>query len=177
MVKITCYGESRRLNQRSKNRMRTLLIVCVVLAGVLFTNTQGWAQETEDAEAQRLLHFGVGILATFAQDNEFPTGASARLWILRTFGLEIDIFTRENNPTFAIRGLFRFLDMEIATLYTGAGVAFFSKGLIFDSTLQAVLGIDIAITPNFIMSAEVGGILGGESPVPVSAAAGVHYYF
>lgn len=149
-----------------------LFLLCFVSAHV-------GAQEAQPDEGEKppLLHFGAGILATFAQRDEFPTGASARLWILGQFGLEVDVFTRESNPTFAIRSFYRALDNGIVAFYAGGGVAFFSSGLTFDSTLQVALGLEIDITQNFVFSVEVGALFGGSAPVPVTAGAGIHYYF
>jgi len=153
------------------------VMVLMVLSSCIFTPLQGWAQPGEENPPPPILRFGAGVLATFTQNLEFPTGVSARLWILRDVGLEVDVFTRENNPTFALRAFYRFVDIQTVSLYTGGGAAFFSEGLIFDSTLQAVVGIEIAISSNLLFSAEVGAVLGGSAAIPVSAAAGVHYYF
>lgn len=149
-----------------------LFLLCFVSA-----SATAWAAQSDEVEKSPLLTFGAGILATFAQNDEFPTGASARVWILNQFGLEVDVFTRESNPTFTIRSFYRVLDNGIVAFYAGGGVAFFSSGLTFDSTLQITLGLEIDITRNFVFSVEVGGLFGGSAAVPVTAGAGIHYYF
>lgn len=154
--------------------MRNFTLTCAILC--LFVQATS-AQPTDTQEPPPLLRMGAGLLATFAQQNEFPTGASVRVWILGQFGLEADVFTRESNPTFAIRTLYRFIDGGIVSLYLAGGVAFFSSGLSFDSTLQGALGLAIDVVPQLVFSAEVGLLLGGNAPVPVTAAVGIHYYF
>ena len=154
--------------------MRKLALTCAALCLLAPT---AFAQPADAQDPPPLLRFGFGLLATFAQQNEFPTGASARVWVLHQFGLEADVFTRAGHPTFAIRTLYRFIDGGIVSLYAAGGVAFFSSGLSFDSTLQGALGMTVDIVDNLVFSAEVGLLLGGNAPVPVTAGAGIHYYF
>ncbi len=151
--------------------MRTLLVLCLFC---WIISPAAWAQADPEP---RLLQFGAGILATIADSNEFPTGASARLWLLGQYGMELSVFTRESNPTFSIRAFYQYIKTNVVDLYAGGGVAFFSEGLSFDSTLQGVLGIEIAISENFVFAVEVGGVFGGQAAIPVTAAAGLFYYF
>ena len=151
--------------------LRTLLVLCVFC---WIISPLAWAQADPEPS---LLQFGAGILATIADQNEFPTGASARLWLLGQYGLEVSVFTRESNPTFSIRALYSFIQTGIVALYAGGGVAFFSEGLSFDSTLQAMLGIEIELLEKLIFVVEVGGVFGGQAAIPATAAAGIFYYF
>jgi len=151
--------------------MRILLALCFFC---LIISPSALAQQDPEP---RLLQFGAGILATIADSNEFPTGATARLWLLGQYGMELSVFTRESNPTFSIRAFYRYIRTNIVDLYIGGGVAFFSEALSFDSTLQGVLGIDIELVENFAFTVEIGGVFGGQAAIPVTAAAGLFYYF
>ncbi len=154
-------------------RLTTGLLCLLLLVG-----TVGWAQEdAEDEGSERILTFGAGIHFTAAENGEFPTGASARIWILRQFGLEVDIWGREGQPSFTIRAFYRILENDIIALYGGGGVAFFSQALSFKSTLQGTGGLDITIAPGLVFDVEIGIIGGGTGSVPVTAGVGLHYYF
>jgi len=154
-------------------RLATSLLCLLLLAGTI-----GWAQEDAEAEdGERLLTFGAGVHFTAAENGEFPTGASARLWILRQFGLEVDIWGREGQPSFTIRAFYRMLENDIIALYAGGGVAFFSQALSFKSTLQGTGGLDIQIAPGLAFDVEIGLLIGGTGSIPVTAGVGLHYYF
>lgn len=135
------------------------------------------AQDAQEPPKAPLLHLGAGMHFTVSQHFEFPTGVSVRLWLLDQFGLEVDVFTREGNPTLTLRAFYKPFDAGIVALYGGGGVAFFSNGLVFDSTLQATTGIDIEIGANLAFSAEIGGILGTSAAIPITAGIGLYYYF
>jgi len=136
----------------------------------------GWAQEPTEA-ATRPLSFGAGMHFTAVQNGEFPTGVSARLWVFNQYGLEVDVFTRESNPTITLRTFYKLFDTGLVSLLAGGGVAFFSNGLSFDSTLQGAVGLEVSLGSNLVFGTEVGALLGSSVAVPVTAGAGIYYYF
>lgn len=150
------------------------VLVCL-MSLCLYLVPLGWAQETESQA--KILSFGVGIHFIAAQKGEFPTGASVRVWMFNQFALEVDMFTRENNPTFTLRAFYKVFDNGIVSLFGGGGVAFFSSGLTFDATLQAVTGLDIRIGSNLVFNVEVGVLAGASTAVPVTAGGGIYYFF
>ncbi|HEY5596113.1 MAG TPA: hypothetical protein VIL47_02510 [Candidatus Bipolaricaulota bacterium] len=152
-------------------------LASILVSYALLQVSVALAQDAQEVPEAPLLHFGAGMHFTVSQNFEFPTGASVRLWLLDQFGLEVDVFTREGNPTLTLRAFYKPFDAGIVSLYAGGGVAFFSNGLVFDSTLQATTGIDIDIGANLAFSAEIGGILGTSAAIPITAGIGLYYYF
>jgi len=154
--------------------MRRNTAVFAVL--VVLMTPLGWAQTETDVPTQPL-SFGAGMHFTAVQNGEFPTGVSARLWIFNQYGLEVDAFTREGNPTITLRTFYKLFDTGLVSLLMGGGVAFFSNGLSFDSTLQGAVGLEVNLGSNLVFGTEVGALLGSSVAIPVTAGAGIYYYF
>lgn len=122
--------------------------------------------------------FGVGLALTapFTPPDVFPaSGLSTRVWIADLFGLSATIFVVDGAPSATARAFLKFLNTSIVDLYVGTGAAFFTSGGMIVVPLQAVTGIEIRLTPNVAIHAEVGLLFRGVSEV--TSGLGVHFYF
>jgi hypothetical protein len=129
----------------------------------------------EDLSQGHSIGFGIDLTAPFAPPNTFPaSGLSGRFWIANLFGFEATLFVVDQAPSLSGRAFIKYLNTSVADLYVGTGVAFFGSGGTFVVPLQAVSGIEVRLTPNFAISAEVGLLFRGVSEV--TAGLGFHFY-
>lgn len=129
----------------------------------------------EDLSQGHSIGFGVELTAPFAPPNTFPaSGLSGRLWIANLFGFEATLFVVDQAPSLAGRAFIKYLNTSVADLYVGTGVAFFGSEGTFVVPLQALSGIEVRLTPNFALAAEVGLLFRGVSEV--TAGFGFHFY-
>jgi len=129
----------------------------------------------EDLSQGHALGIGLGLTAPFAPPDTFPaSGLSGRFWIANLFGFEASLFVVDLAPSVAARAFIKYLNTAIVDLYVGTGAAFFASEGSFVTPLQAVAGIEIRLTPNIAMHAEVGLLFRGVSEV--TAGLGAHFY-
>ncbi len=119
--------------------------------------------------------FGLALTAPFTPPDTFPaSGFSTRVWIADLFGLSATIFIVDGAPSATARAFLKFLNTSIVDLYVGTGAAFFVNSGMIVVPLQAVTGIEIRLTPNVALHAEVGLLFRGVSEV--TSGLGVHFY-
>jgi len=158
--------------------MRKVILALVVLLLVaLAFPTQGSAQ---DLSAGRF--FGIGAQVTFPMrsltdpnwPNMFPaTGLSTRVWLADLFGIDVDFWVFPGFPSFSFRTLFKVFNSTIVDIYSGLGMAFFKVATPF----QLVSGLEISISHNLALNAEVGVFGFGGTSGGVTAGLGTHFYF
>jgi len=129
--------------------------------------------------------FGIGaqITAPFTAPDVFPaSGLSFRLWVLDFAGIEFDAFMLGNSPSFSPRLLVKIINSEIVDLYLGGGLSLFThlddkgKTLLF-LPLQGISGLEIRLTQNIALNAELG-LFGHSGQLKgVTSGIGVHFYF
>ncbi len=149
-----------------------------IVLGVVFWALGGWAGQAgpmPDPSQERGLGFGLAVTAPFVPPNTFPaSGFSTRLWIADLFGFSATIFVVESAPSATARAFLKFLNTPIVDLYVGTGAAFFMSTGMLVVPLQAVTGIEIRLTPNIALEAEVGLLFRGVSEV--TSGLGFHFY-
>ncbi len=152
------------------------IAVCAVLIAL---GAGGWAiakpAPVEDLSRGHSIGFGIDLTAPFTPPNTFPaSGLSGRIWIANLFGFEATLFVVDQAPSLSGRAFIKYLNTSVADLYVGTGVAFFGSEGVFVVPLQAVSGLEVRLTPNLAISAEVGLLFRGVSEV--TAGLGFHFY-
>ena len=156
---------------------KAIFSVVVILFIVSLASPSSLAQ---DLSTGRLL--GIGAQVTFPivspvspnWPNMFPaTGLSTRLWLADLFGIDVDFWVFPGFPSFAFRSLFKVFNTMIVDIYTGLGMAFFNGATPF----QLVSGLEISISHNLALNAEVGLFGFGATSGGVTAGLGAHFYF
>jgi len=105
--------------------MRYLKIVSIALSIVTASVFSGVA--LENLSAQR--GFGVGMQVTFPMrpPQALPaSGMSVRVWLWDRLGIEGDLFVVGSSLSFTPRFFFKVINLEIADLYVGGGLSFFT---------------------------------------------------
>ena len=161
--------------------MRKLVLVSIILLLLGVGSELALAQQgVPDYSTGRL--FGIGAEVTFPMvgpaspnwPNMFPaTGLSTRLWLADLFGLDAAFWVFPGFPSFAIRSLFKLFNTPIVDIYSGLGVAFFNGAAPF----QGLTGLEISISHNLALIAEVGVFGLGGTTGGVTAGLGAHFYF
>jgi len=152
-----------------------LVILCLLVASSLAV------AQVEDFSKGRV--FGIGLQFTAPTDPSSPSGIfpasglSSRIWIIDLLGVEVDLFVVAGSPSFTMRALFKAFNLEIVDIYIGGGVAFYSFGGKLYTPFQGTGGLEISLSRNLALNAEVGffglgGVGGG-----VTAGLGAHFYF
>lgn len=148
----------------------------LLVLGALIVSSPAWAQPVEDFSRGRSFGIGLELTAPFAPPNTFPaSGLSGRFWVANLFGIEATLFVVDQAPSLTGRAFIKYLNTSVVDLYVGTGVAFFGSGGMLVTPLQAVTGIEVRLTPNIALAAEVGLLFRGVSEV--TSGLGVHFYF
>jgi hypothetical protein len=161
--------------------MRCFKIVSIALSIVTVSALAGLA--FEDLSAQR--GFGVGMQVTFPMrpPQALPaSGMSVRVWLWDRFGIEGDFFVVGSSLSFTPRLFLKVINLEIADLYVGGGVSFFTyappqEALMLYIPVQGVVGLEMRLTPQIALNGEIGGFGLGGTRGGVTSGLGVHLYF
>jgi hypothetical protein len=137
----------------------------------------------EDLSAQR--GFGVGMQVTFPMrpPQALPaSGMSVRVWLWDRFGIEGDFFVVGSSLSFTPRLFLKVINLEIADLYVGGGVSFFTyappqEALMLYIPVQGVVGLEMRLTPQIALNGEIGVFGLGGTRGGVTSGLGVHLYF
>jgi hypothetical protein len=140
--------------------MRYFKIVSIALSIVTVSALAGLA--FEDLSAQR--GFGVGMQVTFPMrpPQALPaSGMSVRVWLWDRFGIEGDFFVVGSSLSFTPRLFLKVINLEIADLYVGGGVSFFTyappqEALMLYIPVQGVVGLEMRLTPQIALNGEIG---------------------
>jgi hypothetical protein len=161
--------------------MRYFKIVSIALSIVTVSALAGLA--FEDLSAQR--GFGVGMQVTFPMrpPQALPaSGMSVRVWLWDRFGIEGDFFVVGSSLSFTPRLFLKVINLEIADLYVGGGVSFFTyappqEALMLYIPVQGVVGLEMRLTPQVALNGEIGVFGLGGTRGGVTSGLGVHLYF
>jgi hypothetical protein len=161
--------------------MRYFKIVSIALSIVTVSALAGLA--FEDLSAQR--GFGVGMQVTFPMrpPQALPaSGMSVRVWLWDRFGIEGDFFVVGSSLSFTPRLFLKVINLEIADLYAGGGVSFFTyappqEALMLYIPVQGVVGLEMRLTPQIALNGEIGVFGLGGTRGGVTSGLGVHLYF
>jgi hypothetical protein len=161
--------------------MRYFKIVSIALSIVTVSALAGLA--FEDLSAQR--GFGVGMQVTFPMrpPQALPaSGMSVRVWLWDRFGIEGDFFVVGSSLSFTPRLFLKVINLEIADLYVGGGVSFFTyappqEALMLYIPVQGVVGLEMRLTPQIALNGEIGVFGFGGTSGGVTSGLGVHFYF
>jgi hypothetical protein len=161
--------------------MRYFKIVSIALSIVTVSALAGLA--FEDLSAQR--GFGVGMQVTFPMrpPQALPaSGMSVRVWLWDRFGIEGDFFVVGSSLSFTPRLFLKVINLEIADLYVGGGVSFFTyappqEALMLYIPVQGVVGLEMRLTPRVALNGEVGIFGLGGTKGGVTSGLGLHFYF
>ena len=161
--------------------MRCFKIVSIALSIVTVSALAGLA--FEDLSAQR--GFGVGMQVTFPMrpPQALPaSGMSMRVWLWDRFGIEGDFFVVGSSLSFTPRLFLKVINLEIADLYVGGGVSFFTyappqEALMLYIPVQGVVGLEMRLTPQIALNGEIGVFGFGGTRGGVTSGLGVHFYF
>jgi hypothetical protein len=161
--------------------MRYFKIVSIALSIVTVSALAGLA--FEDLSAQR--GFGVGMQVTFPMrpPQALPaSGMSVRMWLWDRFGIEGDFFVVGSSLSFTPRLFLKVINLEIADLYVGGGVSFFTyappqEALMLYIPVQGVVGLEMRLTPQIALNGEIGVFGLGGTRGGVTSGLGVHLYF
>jgi hypothetical protein len=161
--------------------MRCFKIVSIALSIVTVSALAGLA--FEDLSAQR--GFGVGMQVTFPMrpPQALPaSGMSVRVWLWDRFGIEGDFFVVGSSLSFTPRLFLKVINLEIADLYVGGGVSFFTyappqEALMLYTPVQGVVGLEMRLTPQIALNGEIGVFGLGGTRGGVTSGLGVHLYF
>jgi hypothetical protein len=161
--------------------MRCFKIVSIALSIVTVSALAGLA--FEDLSAQR--GFGVGMQVTFPMrpPQALPaSGMSVRVWLWDRFGIEGDFFVVGSSLSFTPRLFLKVINLEIADLYVGGGVSFFTyappqEALMLYIPVQGVVGLEMRLTPQIALNGEIGVFGLGGTRGGVTSGLGVHLYF
>jgi hypothetical protein len=161
--------------------MRYFKIVSIALSIVTVSALAGLA--FEDLSAQR--GFGVGMQVTFPMrpPQALPaSGMSMRVWLWDRFGIEGDFFVVGSSLSFTPRLFLKVINLEIADLYVGGGVSFFTyappqEALMLYIPVQGVVGLEMRLTPQIALNGEIGVFGLGGTRGGVTSGLGVHFYF
>jgi hypothetical protein len=161
--------------------MRYFKIVSIALSIVTVSALAGLA--FEDLSAQR--GFGVGMQVTFPMrpPQALPaSGMSVRVWLWDRFGIEGDFFVVGSSLSFTPRLFLKVINLEIADLYVGGGVSFFTyappqEALMLYIPVQGVVGLEMRLTPQIALNGEIGVFGFGGTRGGVTSGLGVHFYF
>jgi hypothetical protein len=161
--------------------MRYFKIVSIALSIVTVSALAGLA--FEDLSAQR--GFGVGMQVTFPMrpPQALPaSGMSVRVWLWDRFGIEGDFFVVGSSLSFTPRLFLKVINLEIADLYVGGGVSFFTyappqEALMLYIPVQGVVGLEMRLTPQIALNGEIGVFGLGGTRGGVTSGLGVHLYF
>jgi hypothetical protein len=161
--------------------MRCFKIVSIALSIVTVSALAGLA--FEDLSAQR--GFGVGMQVTFPMrpPQALPaSGMSVRVWLWDRFGIEGDFFVVGSSLSFTPRLFLKVINLEIADLYVGGGVSFFTyappqEALMLYIPVQGVVGLEMRLTPQIALNGEIGVFGFGGTRGGVTSGLGVHLYF
>jgi hypothetical protein len=161
--------------------MRYLKIVSIALSIVTASVFSGVA--LENLSAQR--GFGVGMQVTFPMrpPQALPaSGMSVRVWLWDRLGIEGDLFVVGSSLSFTPRFFFKVINLEIADLYVGGGLSFFTyappqEALMLYIPMQGVVGLEMRLTPQIALNGEIGVFGFGGTRGGVTSGLGVHFYF
>jgi hypothetical protein len=161
--------------------MRYFKIVSIALSIATVSALAGLA--FEDLSAQR--GFGVGMQVTFPMrpPQALPaSGMSVRVWLWDRFGIEGDFFVVGSSLSFTPRLFLKVINLEIADLYVGGGVSFFTyappqEALMLYIPVQGVVGLEMRLTPQIALNGEIGVFGFGGTSGGVTSGLGVHFYF
>jgi hypothetical protein len=161
--------------------MRYFKIVSIALSIVTVSALAGLA--FEDLSAQR--GFGMGMQVTFPMrpPQALPaSGMSVRVWLWDRFGIEGDFFVVGSSLSFTPRLFLKVINLEIADLYAGGGVSFFTyappqEALMLYIPVQGVVGLEMRLTPQIALNGEIGVFGLGGTRGGVTSGLGVHLYF
>jgi hypothetical protein len=161
--------------------MRYFKIVSIALSIVTVSALAGLA--FEDLSAQR--GFGVGMQVTFPMrpPQALPaSGMSVRVWLWDRFGIEGDFFVVGSSLSFTPRLFLKVINLEIADLYVGGGVSFFTyappqEALMLYIPVQGVVGLEMRLTPQIALNGEIGVFGLGGTRGGMTSGLGVHLYF
>jgi hypothetical protein len=161
--------------------MRCFKIVSIALSIVTVSALAGLA--FEDLSAQRGV--GVGMQVTFPMrpPQALPaSGMSVRVWLWDRFGIEGDFFVVGSSLSFTPRLFLKVINLEIADLYVGGGVSFFTyappqEALMLYIPVQGVVGLEMRLTPQIALNGEIGVFGLGGTRGGVTSGLGVHLYF
>lgn len=148
----------------------------LALALLLGLASVGVAQSALGGEASHGLGVGLAFTAPVSAPNTFPaSGLSSRMWLGDLLGIEVDFFVVDQAPSFAARAFVKYFRTSLVDLYAGTGVGFFgfNGGLVVP--FQAATGIEIALTSNLALNAEVGAYFRGVAGI--TAGIGAYFYF
>lgn len=155
--------------------MRHWIVLSVAICLIVGAGWSGQAGSMPDPSQRHGVGFGLALTAPFTPPDTFPaSGFSARVWVANLFGFESTLFIVDRIPSLTIRTFLKFLNTSIVDLYVGLGVAFFSSDGMLVVPLQTVTGIEIRLTENLALDAEVGLLFRGVSEV--TSGLGIHFY-
>jgi len=155
--------------------MRSWLALLAAFSLIIGIASVGEGRPVEDLSRGHGFGLGLGLTAPFEPPNTFPaSGLSGRVWIADLFGLEAAFFIVDQAPSIAARAFLKFLNTSIVDLYVGTGAAFFAADGMLVTPLQVVTGIEVRLTANLALHAEVGLLFRGVSEV--TAGLGAHFY-
>ena len=161
--------------------LRALMSAIILVALILGISQIGLAV-SEDRSHGKWIGVGAEVTSPFSPPNTFPaSGLSIRLWIADLVGFELDAFLIENSPSFSPRTFVKLLNTDIVDIYLGAGLSLFiyaekGKTLLF-TPLQGLAGIEIRLTSNIVLNAELGLFGHSGKPQGVTSGMGIHFYF
>jgi len=159
--------------------VKRIAVSSLLALAIVVSLTSMAAAQSVFGEAAPASHgFGVGLAFTapVSPPNTFPaSGLSGRMWLGDLFGIEVDFFVVDQAPSFAARAFVKYLRTPLVDLYAGTGVGFFgfNGGLV--APFQAATGIEIQLTPNLALNAEIGAYFRGVAGV--TAGLGAYFYF
>ena len=161
--------------------MRYFKIVSIALSVVTVSAFSGFA--LEDLSARH--GFGVGTQLTFPMrpPQALPaSGMSVRVWLWDRLGIEGDFFVVGSSLSFTPRLFLKIIDLEIADLYVGGGLSFFTyappqEALMLYIPVQGVVGLEMRLTPQIALNGEIGVFGFGGTRGGVTSGLGVHFYF
>ena len=144
--------------------MRRWIAWGLALGLIIGIALSGEAIPVQDFSQGHGFGFGLALTAPFTPPDVFPaSGLSTRMWIADLFGLSATIFIVDGAPSATARAFLKFLNTSMVDLYVGTGAAFFTSGGMIVVPLQKVTGIEIRLTPNMAIQAEVGLLFLGVS--------------
>ncbi len=161
-----------------RNIIKIWSLACMVLALSAFS-----AMALENLSSQ--YGFGTGMQLTFPMrpPQALPaSGMSLRVWISDRFGFEANFFVIGSALSFTPRAFLKVINLEIADLYVGGGVGIFAyappqDALMLYVPFQALVGLEMRLTPRLALNGEVGVFGFGGTRGGVTSGLGLHFYF
>lgn len=148
--------------------------VVLSLVALFLLQATSWVAVAQEEDFSKGRGLGIGLQATFPPDKFPASGLSVRFWIADLLGFEVDLFWI---PSFTTRSFLKLFNTEMVDLYIGGGVAIFSTGTppTLRTPFQGVGGLEISLSHNLALNAEVGAYINGG--MGVTAGLGAHFYF